>query len=226
MACQEMGELCLEGKEEPASEEMKPEVVHQEVPREHASVVPVGGLRKQRRGRKEAAGRHEEPKKLNRGICGSREKLAAACRRVSCRATVAWRKRNMLRKPWTQRICGLRKEVTAAGMKIGHCAGHRSKRQNKDDAERETWKGREQNGRWRGPEWNNDIRNRGLRQQLQGRNTVMLQVESTGNLDTTFRKTTRLGIIKRLAGFPVALQRNKKWTLWRGRPPLKRKKQH
>jgi hypothetical protein len=81
----------------------------------------------------------------------------------------------------------------------------------------------------------NDIRNRGMRQQLQGRNAVkdlgggrprylrkrdlkMLLLESTGNLDTTFRKTTRLGIAKRIAGPPVTLQRIKKWTLWRGRP--------
>jgi hypothetical protein len=40
------------GKEEPASEEMKPEVEHQEVPKEDAAVMPVRGLRKQRRGPK------------------------------------------------------------------------------------------------------------------------------------------------------------------------------
>jgi hypothetical protein len=55
--------------EEPASVEMKPEVAQQGVPREDAAVMPVRGLRKQRRGRKQAAGRREEPKKLNRGIC-------------------------------------------------------------------------------------------------------------------------------------------------------------
>jgi hypothetical protein len=104
---------------------------HQEVPREDAAVIPVGGLRKQRRGRKQAAGRREEPKERNRGICGSREKLAATCRKVSRRATVAWHKRNILRKFWTQRNCGLRKEVTAAGIKITRCAGHRRKGQKK-----------------------------------------------------------------------------------------------
>jgi hypothetical protein len=44
--------------------------------------------------------------------------LAAACRKVSRRATVAWRKKNILRKSWTQRNCGLPKEVTAAGIKV------------------------------------------------------------------------------------------------------------
>jgi hypothetical protein len=65
MACQETMEARLEGKEEPASEEMKPEVAYQEVSREHATVMPVAGLRKQRRGRKQAAGRRKEPKELN-----------------------------------------------------------------------------------------------------------------------------------------------------------------
>jgi hypothetical protein len=98
MTCLEKTEARLEGKEEPASVEMKPEVAQQEVPREDAAVMPVRGLRKQRRGRRQAAGRREEPEKLNRGICGSREKLAAACRKVSRRATVAWRRRNVLTK--------------------------------------------------------------------------------------------------------------------------------
>jgi hypothetical protein len=94
-------------KTEPESGMMQSVTEHQEVPKEDAAVMPVKGLRKQRRGRKQAAGRREEPKELNRGICGSREKLAAACRKVSRHATVAWRKRNILRKSWTQRSCGL-----------------------------------------------------------------------------------------------------------------------
>jgi hypothetical protein len=54
-----------------------------------------------------------------------------------------------------------------------------------------------------------------------------LQLESMVNLDMTFRKTMRLGITKQIAGSHVALQRIKKWTLWRGRPPSKqKKKQH
>jgi hypothetical protein len=95
--------------EEPASVEMRPEVAHQEVPREDAAVMLVIRLRKQRTGRKQDAGRREEPEKLNRGICGSREKLAAACRKVSRRATVAWRRRNVLRQIPTHGSCGLRK---------------------------------------------------------------------------------------------------------------------
>jgi hypothetical protein len=150
-ACQETT-VCHEATEEDIekieldSGMMQSVAEHQEIPREDAAVMPVRGLRKQRRGRKQAAGRREEPKELNRGICGSREKLAAACRKVSRRATVAWRKRNILRKSWMQRNCGLRKEVTAAGIKITRCAGHRRKGQNKNDVDRETQEGqKEQN---------------------------------------------------------------------------------
>jgi hypothetical protein len=64
VACQEKMEARLE-EEKPASMEMKPEVAQEEVPREDTAVMPVRGLRKQRRGRKQAAGRREEPKKLN-----------------------------------------------------------------------------------------------------------------------------------------------------------------
>jgi hypothetical protein len=49
--------------------------------------------------------------------------LVAACRKVSCRATVAWRKRTVFRDIRTQGNCGLREEVTAAGKTITLRAG-------------------------------------------------------------------------------------------------------
>jgi hypothetical protein len=64
----------------------------------------VRGRKNRHRGRKQAAGRRGEPKKLTRGDCGSRKKLAAACRKVSRHATMAWRKRNIFRKFWTKQI--------------------------------------------------------------------------------------------------------------------------
>jgi hypothetical protein len=140
-ACQEKTEALLEG-EKPNSVEMELDVGHQGVPREDAAIMPVEGRKTRHRGRKQAAGRHVEPKELNRGICGSRKKLAAAFRKMSRRATVAWRKRNVFRKILTHGNCGLRKEVTAAGMKVTRCLGHRHKGQNKDDVERDTRKGR------------------------------------------------------------------------------------
>jgi hypothetical protein len=95
-ACQETT-VCHEATEADI-EKIEPVAKHQEVHREGATVMPVGELTKQRRGRKQAAGRREEPEKLNRGICGSREKLAAACRKVYRRATVAWRKMEHFKK--------------------------------------------------------------------------------------------------------------------------------
>jgi hypothetical protein len=97
MACREMKERLEE--EEPTSVETKPEVAHQrEVPVEDAVVKPVNGRKKRHRGKKQAAGRCDEPEELTRGICGSRRKLAAACRKVSRRATVARRRRNAFKK--------------------------------------------------------------------------------------------------------------------------------
>jgi hypothetical protein len=55
---------------------------HQDVPNEDVAVMPVKGLKKRCRGRKSTAGRHGKPKKRNRGNCGTRNKLAAACRKV------------------------------------------------------------------------------------------------------------------------------------------------
>jgi hypothetical protein len=99
---------------EPSPEMMQSIGVHREVPREEAAVIPVRGRKWRHRGRKQAAGRHGEPKELTRGDHGSGKKLAAACRKASRRATVAWLKRNVFRKSWTHGDCGSRKEVTAA----------------------------------------------------------------------------------------------------------------
>jgi hypothetical protein len=71
---------------------------HQDFPNEDVAVMPVGELKKRRRGLKSIAERRGKPKKLKRGNSGSRKKLAAACREVSCRATVAWRKRKLFRQ--------------------------------------------------------------------------------------------------------------------------------
>jgi hypothetical protein len=187
MACQEMEERLDE--EEPTSVDRKPEVAQQrEVPNEDAVVKPVNGRMRRHRGKKRDAVQCVEPEKPTRGICGSQSKLAAACRKVSHRATVArhmrdifrpnktrratvaWRKRFIFRKSLTQRNCGQRKEVTAAGIKLTHCAGHRHIARNKDDVTPRSPKGRTFGKRlWKGPGCKIGIRDRGLRQHLQGR---------------------------------------------------------
>jgi hypothetical protein len=60
----------------------KPEAAKEEVPKEDAVVKPVKGRKRRHRGKKQAAWHREEPKKLTRGDCGSRMKLAAACRKA------------------------------------------------------------------------------------------------------------------------------------------------
>jgi hypothetical protein len=74
--------------------------------------------KKRHNGRHIAAGRRKKPKDLTRGDCGARGKLAASCRKVSLRATVAWRKRTIFRKIRTKEICGLRQEFGAAGIMV------------------------------------------------------------------------------------------------------------
>jgi hypothetical protein len=139
MACQEMEERLEE--EEPTSVDRKPEVAQQrEVPVDDAVVKPVNGRKKRHKCKKQAAERCEEPKELTRGICGSRKKLAAACRNVSRRATVAWRKRSIFRDILTHENCGLQKEVTASRRKITRCVGHRHIAQNKTMSHQEARK--------------------------------------------------------------------------------------
>jgi hypothetical protein len=51
-----------------------------------------------------------------------------------------------------------------------------------------------------------------------------VQMESKGNFDINFTKTTRMDIAKRMVRSTVGLTKIKNWILWRGRPPPKRKK--
>jgi hypothetical protein len=99
-------------------------------------------------------------------------KLATSCRKVARRATVAWRKRIIFRKSSTHGNCGPLKEVTATGMKITRCAGHRRRRQNEDNIELETPKRTDKNRRWKYSERNNDIRDKGLKQRLRGNKQI------------------------------------------------------
>jgi hypothetical protein len=116
MFCQETTEACL-GREKPTSvgmeacqettpchevtvtdlekTEPKPGMMqsmgeHQEVPKEEAAVMPVGGLKKQRRDRNLAAGHRKKPKKKIQASFESRRRLTVAGRMMTRRAGVAW----------------------------------------------------------------------------------------------------------------------------------------
>jgi hypothetical protein len=93
-------------------EEMESESEHGEVPKK--------GRKQQQSDWHLAAGRCEEPKELTREVCGSRRKLAAACRKVSHRVTVARSKRNVFRKIRTLGNCGPQMELDISGMRMTH----------------------------------------------------------------------------------------------------------
>jgi hypothetical protein len=91
---------------------------HQEIRKEDAAVMPVGELKKRRRDRNLAAGPRQKPNGRIQASCESRRRLTVAGKRMTLRATVAWRKRNLLRKIVTQRNCGPRSKLTGAGIKM------------------------------------------------------------------------------------------------------------
>jgi hypothetical protein len=118
IACQEMEE-CLE-EEELTSVEMKPEVAQQQEVPVDSVVKPVKGRKKRHRGKKRAAEQCEEPKELTRGDCGSRMQLAAACRKVSRRTTVARLRRDAFKNERTQD--GYQRRLAAACRGTSHRA--------------------------------------------------------------------------------------------------------
>jgi hypothetical protein len=65
-------------------EEMECELEHWEVHKEDVIVKLVKGQKKRHRDWHLAAGQRGELKELTRGDCGSRRKLAAACRKILC----------------------------------------------------------------------------------------------------------------------------------------------
>jgi hypothetical protein len=75
---------------------------HHEIPKEDAAVMPVGEPRKRRRDRNLAVGRHQKPKRRIQESCESRKRLNIAGKKMTRRATVAWRKRKVFRKIVTQ----------------------------------------------------------------------------------------------------------------------------
>jgi hypothetical protein len=119
-ACHEATNADLE-KIEPDPGMMQSVGEHQEVPKEHATMKPVKGRMKQRRGRKLTAGRRGEPKELTQGYCGSRKRVTVAGRRTSRDARVAWRKWKF-KKIGTQGNCGPWMRLTVARRKTTRCA--------------------------------------------------------------------------------------------------------
>jgi hypothetical protein len=233
MTCQEKTEVRLE-EEEPTSVEMKPEVAHEEVPLEDAVVMPVGEPRKRRRDQRHLAAQRrqkkEEERTQSKNEC--RKDLVAARRGTTRRATVAWRKRNIERKSWTQRNCGLRKQVTAAEIRVTRRAGVARHKRGFAMGRNRIRRREPKNERSKGPrsryieELLHLRKGRKTANGIGGRNRrLQPRLETMRNSNEVFGKSIGQGFGKRAAGSPVAVRKIENWTLWRGRPPPKRKKQ-
>jgi hypothetical protein len=105
MACLGKTEADTE-KTEPDPGMMQSTEEDQEIPKGEAAAMLVGEPRKRCRVRNMAVERRQKRKERTRGNRGSRRKLAAACRKVSRPAKVAWRKRKLVRRSGTQENCG------------------------------------------------------------------------------------------------------------------------
>jgi hypothetical protein len=107
MTCEEKTEVRLEEVEEPASEEMKPEVVDKEVPVMDAEVAPVGEPGKKRRDRRRLATECRQKKEKDQNLDARRRRkeqgraqrkhgcpknLVAAHRGTTCRAVMTRRR--------------------------------------------------------------------------------------------------------------------------------------
>jgi hypothetical protein len=184
---------------------MESEVKHREISKECATVETGKVPSKQHRDRHLTAGCREKPKERTWVNGGSRRKLAAACRRVSRCARVAWRKRNIITnnlirdkvERGTWRVGMLRKKLWT------HHGGRR---------------GRKSIGGkgllFLRNEWTTAI---GIRGWSSGQRPHL----GGETLYTTIKKTlyeiNSMKIVKQKAASPKI----EDWALWRGRPPQK-----
>jgi hypothetical protein len=129
-------------------------------------------------------------------------------------ATVAWRKRNIFRKSMTQGKCGPQHEF-AADRNMTSRAGVTRRMGDFINAEQGTWKGR------------TGIKHIGSRQPLCRKKKVPTK-ELFGVGRRTHKKTfyeiVSEKIPERIVRSSVSIRKDKDWTLWRCRPPPKRKK--
>jgi hypothetical protein len=132
---------------------------HQVIPKDEGAMMPVGELRTRHRDWILALGRIQKPKRRIRASCESRRRLTVASKKITCRATVAWRKRNVFRRIVTQGNCGPRSTLTAAGIMMTRHAGVAwcseklvRKDRTRNQAEQETQKRQkeEEEGPWKG----------------------------------------------------------------------------
>jgi hypothetical protein len=162
-----------------------------------AAMKSFRALTKRHGDRRRALGRRQKAKKRTQGNGGSPNKMATTGSGMTCRAGVAWPKGRGHKGPMVkqrQRKTQTGDNVVQGALK-GQTFGKRRRAQ---------------------PECNNGTKNKGLRE--------LLCLGSKGNVNETFKETLGLEIAKRIAGSPIRIRKMSAWTLWRSRPPLKRKK--
>jgi hypothetical protein len=71
---------------------------HQKIPKKETAVMPGGGPRKRRRVCNLTTELRQRARERTRENNGSRRKSAATCKKVSRRAKLTWRKRNLIRE--------------------------------------------------------------------------------------------------------------------------------
>jgi hypothetical protein len=99
-------------KIQPDPRMMQSVVEQQEVAKEEAAVMSVGGVRKRRRDQNLAAGRRQKPKERIKASCESRRRLTVRGRKMTRHAGVAWRRKNFVRKMGTEEVgCRLQEGV-------------------------------------------------------------------------------------------------------------------
>jgi hypothetical protein len=232
MACQEKMEARLEVEDKPASVDTTPEVAHEQgVQMEDAVIMPVGEPRKRRRDRRHLAaqGRQKkEERNLDARRRGKQQNTVAARRGTTRRAAVARRRRILFIKDTTREFHGSRNNLVAAHRGTTRRAKVARRKENlirknltKDNMVRRAPERRTFGRKYQPTQKDkNGLRSRRLTHHLRNWR------EYDKTFMKNYEKVTGVGIAKQIAGSPVTLQKNKNWTLWRGRPPPKRKKVH
>jgi hypothetical protein len=148
---------------------------------------------------------------------------------------VAWRKRNVFRRIVTKVNCGPRSTLTAAGiMNTRHARVTWPKEKfvredcTRNQRQQETQKRRkEEEGMWKFPKCKNGLRNQGLSKQLRGETGIKnpgARQQLRPGIEKMLYEILRRRIARQVVGTSSGLRKLRKWTLWRGRPPPKRKK--
>jgi hypothetical protein len=129
-------------------------------------------------------------------------------RKMSRHATVAWRKRHIIRKNW------IRAKVERATQRVRRLRKNLQSRQESGKATKDLGGKR--------PLYTKKRKTTGI--DIGGwRSGELSPLGRRGPTYKILKMTLERKIAKQIAESPVGLQNIENWTLWRGRPPLKRK---